>query len=120
ELLVERGEVDDLRADDADVEHVDSRVGQAAGQRRGERRARQPNVPADRDAARVDELGIRAADAISDVLVQLAGNAAAHVVGLEAGDLLHPSWFSRSGKRFSAVYGPATGAVHRRPERLYH
>src|SRR5690606_3500675 len=97
------------RADEADVEHVDARVGQTANQRRGERGTRQPNVAADRDAARVDELGVGAADPISDVLVELAGNAAAHVVGLEAGDLLHPSWFSRSDKRFSAVYGPAVG-----------
>src|SRR5690606_30096956 len=89
ELLVESGEVDDLGADDADIEHVDARVGEAARERRREGRARQADIAPDGHPACADELGVSAADAVGDVLVELARDAAADVVGLETGDFLH-------------------------------
>ena len=49
ELAVERREVDELGAADADVEHVDAGVGQTARDRGRESGARRADVAADRD-----------------------------------------------------------------------
>ena len=89
ELAAERREIGELRAADADVEHVDAGVREALDERRRERRARGANVAADGDGARLHERRVAAADAIRDVLVELLGNAAANVVRFEASDLLH-------------------------------
>src|SRR5690606_6542390 len=72
-----------------DIEHVDARVGEAPHQCRREARARETDVASDGHPARADELRIGAADAVRDILVELARDAAADVVGLEAIDFLH-------------------------------
>src|SRR5690606_17293309 len=86
-VLVEGGEVHFLGAADADVVHVGTAVQQPARQRFADGRAGQPDVVADDHPLRREEFRIGAADPVSDVFVQLIGNAAAHVVGLEAAQL---------------------------------
>src|SRR6185503_4619934 len=71
------------------VEHVDAGIRESFHHGRHDRRARQPDVPADGHRARFDEGRVAAADAVGDVLVEFFGNAAANVVGLETVDSLH-------------------------------
>ena len=53
-------------------------------ERIGESRTREPDVAPDHDALRRHESGVAASHAVGDVFVQLIGNSAAQVIGLEA------------------------------------
>src|SRR6188508_1808250 len=79
ELAAERREIGELRAADTDVEHVDAGVGEASDESFSQGRARAADVSADGDDTRFHERGIAAADAISDVLVELFGDSTAYV-----------------------------------------
>ena len=85
-LARESREIDHFGAAEADVVHIDARIQQALLQRLAQQFARQANVAADDHALRLDEFGVRATDAVRDVFVQLFGDAATEVVGLEALD----------------------------------
>ncbi len=89
EAVVEGGEIDHLGATDADIQHIDSGIRQPADQLSGQGVARQPHVAADGDRLGPDELGVSAADAVSDVLVEILWHAATHIVGFEAVDRRH-------------------------------
>jgi hypothetical protein len=93
ELAAEGREIHELRAADADVEHVHARIVETPDELRRERGARRANVAADRHRFRLDERRVCPTDPISDVFVELARNAAANVVRLEARDLSHGSGF---------------------------
>src|SRR6185437_1578233 len=66
-----------------DVEHISAAVHQAAFQRASELRAGESDVISDRHAPRLYESRIGAPDVIRQSLVDLFGNAAPDVVGLE-------------------------------------
>ena len=83
---VEGREIHPLGAADADVVDVDAAVGQAAAQRVGEPRAREPDVAPDHHALGREELGIAPPDAIRNIIIQFGGNPAAQIIGLEARD----------------------------------
>src|SRR5712671_38193 len=93
-------EVDALRATKADVLDVDPGIVQATDQRRRKRLAGGADVAPHGDPSRLDESGVGAADLIDQLLIELGGNAAANVVGLETGELRHrfvpsrPYWSS--------------------------
>ena len=59
-------EVGALGTPEADIEHIGSAVAQAALHRRGERRARQADVVADRHALRLHERGVGAGDVVGE------------------------------------------------------
>src|SRR5580704_6403280 len=83
---VEGREIDALGAAHTDVVDVHARIVKAPAQRSGETRTREPDVAPDHHALRRHELGIAASHAVGDVFVQLIGNSAAQVIGLEAAD----------------------------------
>ncbi len=80
----EDGEIDLLGTDQADVDHLDSRVHQTTAQRLGELRAGQPYVVSHRHPSGMDQASIRTPDDLRQFGVELTGNPAAHVVRLEA------------------------------------
>ena len=82
----ERREVHDLGAAEADVVDVHARIEQPLLEGLAELLARQADVAPDDHLLRLDELRVRAADAIGDVLVQLGRDAPAQVIGLETAD----------------------------------
>ena len=83
ELELADGEIDHLRPDHPEVEHVGAAVGGAVDQRRGHRRRREAHVAADRDPPRLELLDVGAADRVRAFLVELVRVDAADVVGLE-------------------------------------
>ena len=85
-LARERRVIDDLRAAETDVVDVDAGIEQALLQRLADLFAREADVATDDHFPGLDELGVCPPDAIRDVLVQLARNASAQVVRLEALD----------------------------------
>ncbi len=78
------GEIDHLRATQADVQHFHAGVHEPFGQHRGKLRRGQPHVVADHDRRRLDHRGVGAADAPGNLRVQVIGQAPADVVSLEA------------------------------------
>ena len=81
--------VDHLGADHPEVEDVRAAVSGAVDQRSRHRRRRDAHVAADRDAARLEVLDVRAADRVRALLVQLVRIDAADVVGLEDAGIEH-------------------------------
>ena len=79
----EHGVVDLLGAAQADVDHVHAATEQGGDDRPGQGRAAQAHVPADHHPAHPAVFGAGQGDAGGDGLVQLRGNAAAHIVGGE-------------------------------------
>ncbi len=77
------GEVHHLGAGEPDVVDVAPRVERAADRGLGELLRGQAHVVADRDARRLELVDVRARDAIRPVGVELVGDDAADVVGLE-------------------------------------
>src|SRR5205085_1044075 len=65
-------EIDHLRPNEADVEHVGAAVGRAFGDSRRHRRARHAHVAADGDPARLELLDVGAPDRVRTLLVELA------------------------------------------------
>ncbi len=80
---MERGEVDPLRAAEADVHDVDARVGEPARERLREFLARVADVAPDRDAAGLQVRRVGAPDPVDRLRVQLVRDAPADVIGLE-------------------------------------
>jgi hypothetical protein len=76
-------EVDHLRPDEPDVQHVDAGVGGAARDGLGHRGGGEAHVAPDGDALRLEVLPVGAADRVGALLVQLGGVEAADVVRLE-------------------------------------
>ena len=89
ELPGEGGEVHAFGAAQADVEHVDAGVGEAADQLLGEHVAGEADVAAHRHPLRLHESRERAADLVDEIFVDLFGNLAPDVVGLERGEIDH-------------------------------
>jgi len=85
EATVKGGEVDFLCAALADPGHITPGVADAIGHRLAEQRAGEADIVADHNATGVQHLGKGAAHAVGHVFIDLVGNAATDVVGLEAG-----------------------------------
>jgi hypothetical protein len=76
-------EIEHLRADHPDVEHLGTLVGTAADHRLRHLRRGQPHIPPDRHPLRLELLDIPAPDRVGAVLVKVLGVDPAHVVRLE-------------------------------------
>jgi hypothetical protein len=76
-------EVDEVGRGESEVDDVHAAARGALGERFGELRGRQPAVVAERDAGGAGPVGERGPDAPGDVRVELVGDDAANVVGLE-------------------------------------
>ena len=83
ELQIADREIDHLGPDEAQLEHIGSRVGRPFGDRLRHRRARDPHVVPDRDFPRLELLDEGTPDRVGAVLVELCGVDPAHVVRLE-------------------------------------
>ena len=77
------GEIEHLRPDHAEVEHVRAGRDGALDHRFGHGRRRHAHVAADRDPARLELLDVGAPDRVGALLVELRGVQPAHVVRLE-------------------------------------
>jgi hypothetical protein len=89
ELVVERGEVGALGTAQADVEHVDAGIGEAAHRRLGELAAGQADVVPHAHLPRLEECRVGPGGLVDQVRVDLVGDPATHVVGLEGGEVDH-------------------------------
>ena len=89
ELELADREIDHLRADHPEIEHLGSGIGCAFAHRRRHRRRRDAHVAADGDAFRLELLDERPADAVAAVLVDLRRVDPADVVRLEDFRLEH-------------------------------
>ena len=88
-VLVEGREIDLLGAAFADVENLHAFARESAGQRLAQFLARMADVAADDDALRLQVVGNRAPDAVTDIGIELVGDATADIVGFETGDFCH-------------------------------
>ena len=95
------GEIDHLRSDHPQVEHVRAAVDGAVDQCRGHRRGGEPHVAADGDPLRLELLDVGAADRVRAFLVQLVGIETADVVGLEGLGIEHALTLAHAGERGS-------------------
>src|SRR5207253_8537697 len=89
EFFRKRSEVRALRAPQADVESIHTGIDQAALECRGELRAREPDVVPDGDLPGLYKGGIGATDVIGQRIVDLIGDPAADIVGLERIEIGH-------------------------------
>ena len=78
-------EVDHLGAAEADVQHLDARVGQAANHGIGKLVACQPHVTADNHGLRIQKCAGGVANAVANIGVQFVGDLPTNVVGFETG-----------------------------------
>ncbi|MNN22164.1 hypothetical protein D3C81_1355110 [compost metagenome] len=78
------GEVDFLGTAQADIDDISTGVGNPAGQCSGKAWAFQAHVTTDHEGLTTQFHHQRTPDAVSDVVVELGGNLASDVVGLEA------------------------------------
>ncbi len=82
--LVKSREIDFLGPALPDVQHIHAGITQAFDQCRADLRTAQANIVADHDGARRNHLDIGSPYAVGDFGVQLVGNPATDIVGLEA------------------------------------
>ena len=114
-------EVDHLRPDEPDVDHVGARLGRALDQRRRHRRRGEPRVAPDGDPLRRELLDVGAPDRARAVLVDLRRVDPAHVVRLEHVGIEHRASRMLSGPSFVSTLSGGTQARNRalrRPGRL--
>src|SRR6185295_8569627 len=99
------GEVDHLRADEAEVAHVRASVGGAVHHSGCHRGRRDAHVTTHGDRARLEVLDVGPPDRIRTLLVELGPVEAADVVGLEDLRLEHgPIVFDAAALRLSCLY----------------
>ena len=74
------------------VEHIDTLLAQAVYQGCFNRLRREANVVTDHNGTGVDHLGVSAANASRNILVEFVGDAASHIIGFKAADRLRHGW----------------------------